>query len=140
MGTRVASSGPWLPTASFKTFAVAVVTAPASTSRNGPYGDPSFSRLRAVGESLQLVAAADRELHLGGRSDELTHDVRNEDLAAPGLAGDARRDVDRGAEDVTGLLHHFACVEADADPELALGVLLAVVADRLLDVERALDA
>ena len=94
----------------------------------------------AVGESLQLVAAADRELHLGGRSDKLTHDVRDEDLAPPGLAGDACRHVDRGAEDVTGLLHHLARVEADADPELPPGVLLAVVGDRTLDVESALDA
>src|SRR5438876_340582 len=58
MGTSVASSGPWLPTASFKTFAVAFVTAPASTSRKGPYGAPSFSRLRPVKTSQPLAAAS----------------------------------------------------------------------------------
>src|SRR2546426_882691 len=131
MGASVASSGPWLPTASFKTFAVAFVTAPASTSRKGPYGAPSFSRLRPVKTSQPLAAAS-------VATSDASRDVPMP--AAPGLAGDARRNVDRGAEDVTGLLHHLARVEADADPELALGVLLAVVGDRMLDVERALDA
>src|SRR5207247_5738073 len=51
-----------------------------------------------------------------------------------------RRDVDRRAEDVAALLDHLARVETDADPQLALRVLLAVLGDRLLDVERAFDA
>src|SRR5438270_8923398 len=93
-----------------------------------------------VRESLELVAAADRKLHLGCRPHELAHDVGDEDLAASGLARDAGSDVDRRAEDVTGLFDHLASVEADADPELAFRVLLAVFRDCLLDVECALHA
>src|SRR5207302_2599380 len=94
----------------------------------------------AVGESLQLVPAAEVELHLRDRSDQLAHDLGNQDLAALGLARDAGRDVDGGAENVAGLLDHLTGVEADADAQLPFGVLFAVLADRLLDVERALDA
>ena len=94
----------------------------------------------AVGKSLQLVAAAKIELHLGDRADQLADDLGDQDLPAFRLPGDARRHVDRGAEDVARLLDDLAGVEADADTELALRILLAVSRDRLLDVERALDA
>ena len=94
----------------------------------------------SVWESLQLVTAAELELHLRYRADELAHDLRDQDLAALGLAGDASRHVDRGAEDIARFLHHLAGVDPDPDAQLSLGVLLAVLGDRLLDVQRALDA
>src|SRR6185312_4883941 len=56
-----------------------------------------------------------------------------------GLARDARRHVDSGAEDVTSLLDDLAGVDADADAELALRVLLAVLGDASLDLDRAFD-
>jgi len=91
----------------------------------------------AVGEALELVPPAKLELHLRDRADELAHDLRDQDLAAFRLARHAGCDVDRGTEDVAALLDHLAGVEADADAELSLRVLLAVFGDRLLDVERA---
>ena len=93
-----------------------------------------------VRKSLQLVAAPEIELHLGHGSDQLAHDLGNENLSALGLPGDARRDVDRRTEDVTAFLDHLAGVEADADAKLPFRIELAVVGDRLLDVQRALDA
>lgn len=94
----------------------------------------------SVGESPELVAAAVVELHLRYRADELAHDLRDEDLSTLGLAGHPRGDVDRGAEDVAAFLDHLPGVETDAYAQLALRVVLAVLGDRLLDVERALDA
>ena len=93
-----------------------------------------------VGEALQLVASSNRELHLRHGSDQLADDLRDEDLAAPGLTRNAGRDVDGSPEDVARLLHHLAGVEADADPDLSLRVLLAVRRDRRLNVERAFHA
>src|SRR5207253_6577411 len=49
-----------------------------------------------------------------------------------------RRDVDRRAEDVARLLDNFAGIEADADAQLSLRILLAVLRDRALDVDCAL--
>src|SRR5207244_12358561 len=94
----------------------------------------------AVGESLELVAAAKVELHLCDRADELPDDLGDQDLAAFGLARNPCRDVDGGAEDVARLLDDLARVEADADPELAFRVLLAVDGYGLLNVEPALAA
>ena len=94
----------------------------------------------SVGESLELVAAAKIEFHLGNRAHQLADDLRDEDLAAFRFARDSSRDVHRGAEDVTGFLNDLTRIETDANPQLALGILLAVVADGLLDVERAFDA
>ena len=94
----------------------------------------------AVWESLELVAAPEVELHLGGGADELADNFGNEDLSALGLSRNASRDVDRRAEDVAGFFDHLACVEADADLELPFRVLLAVFGDRALDVDRAFHA
>ena len=93
----------------------------------------------AVGKPLELVPAAEVELHLRDRPDQLAHDLGDEDLAAFRLARYARRDVDRRAEDIAAFLHDLAGVEADPDAQLALWILLAVLGDRLLDVKRALD-
>ena len=92
-----------------------------------------------VWESLELVVAAIREVDLGQWPDQLAHDLGNEDLPALGLACDARGHVDGCAEDVARLLDDLACVDADADPKLAVRVRFAVVGDRPLDVKRALD-
>src|SRR5260370_34903116 len=92
-----------------------------------------------VRESLELVAPAEVELHLSDGADELPDHLRNQDLAAPCLAGYAGRNVDRGAEDVARFLDHLAGVDADADADLPLRVLLAVLSDRPLDVARAFD-
>ena len=94
----------------------------------------------AVGESLQLVASAKLELHLVDRADELAHDIGDENLATLRFARHPRGDVDGRAKDVAGLLDHLAGVEADADPKLSLRILLAVLRDRALDVDRALHA
>src|SRR5205814_5331606 len=61
----------------------------------------------AVGEALELEPAAEVELDLGHRPDELANDVRDEDLSTLGLAGDPGREVDRGAEDVARLFDHL---------------------------------
>src|SRR5216684_9423926 len=93
----------------------------------------------AVRESLQLVAAAITELHLRDGPDQVADDLGDQDLAAPGLAGHARGDVDRGAEDVTRLFDDLAGVDADADLQLPLGILFAVLGDGALDLDRAFD-
>jgi hypothetical protein len=93
-----------------------------------------------IGKALQLVAPAIIEDHLVDRSDQLAHDLRDEDLTAPRLTGHTGGHVDRGAEDVARFLDDLAGVEPDADPDPSLRVLLAVVGDRLLDRQRALDA
>ena len=94
----------------------------------------------AVGESFELVATTEIEFHLGDRAHELADDLRDENLAAFRLARHPSCHVDRRAEDVTGFLDHLARVEADANAQLALRILLAVLGNRLLDVESAFDA
>ena len=47
----------------------------------------------AVWESLELVAAPEVELHLGGGADELADNFGNEDLSALGLSRNASRDA-----------------------------------------------
>ena len=93
----------------------------------------------SVGEALQLVVPAIGEVDLGHRPDQLAHDLGDEDLPALGLACDARGHVDCRAEDVARLLDDLTGIDADADPELAVWVCLAVVGDRTLDVKSALD-
>ncbi len=92
-----------------------------------------------VWESLQLVVAAVREVDLGHWPDQLPHDLGDEYLTALGLARDPRGHVDGCAEDVARLLDDLTGVDADADPKPSVWVRLAVVGDRALDGERALD-
>src|SRR5260370_608982 len=89
--------------------------------------------------ALQLVVAGVGEVNVGPGPHQLANDLGNEHLPALGLARHARGHVDSRAEEVARLLDDLAGVDADADPEPAVWVRLAVVGDRSLDVERALD-
>jgi len=66
-----------------------------------------------------VLAAVVEQEPLAG--DELAHDVRDEDLAALGLGGDARGDDDRRTEEVVVLGDGLARVEADTDADAGIG-------------------
>ena len=63
----------------------------------------------------------------------------DQDLAALRVSRHALRRVDRCAERATAALEHLADVEADPDADVLLGMLTAVLFERLLDRDRAAD-
>ena len=79
---------------------------------------------------LRLAEVCEQEL-LPGR--EFAHDVGGQDLPSFRLVADARRQVDRRAEEIVILGDRFARVQPDVDAERRVGVLLLMRADATLD-------
>ena len=98
-----------------------------------------FEKLPAVIKPLEPKPASVDEVTFGNLARELFDDAGDQDLVALGLGRHPRRSVDRGAEEVAILLTDLAAVQPDADVDLAPGVLVVVLVDRLLDGDRAGD-
>ena len=71
-----------------------------------------------AGDPLQLDLATLDEHDIRGRLHEQLMDrAGDEHLTTESMAGDARRVVHRGAEEMLGFLHGVAGVDADPDPD-----------------------
>ncbi len=84
---------------------------------------------------LDLFAVVERDVVRTG--DQLTHELRDQDLAALGLAGDASREDDVTTEQIAALGDGLARVQADAHPHALVRVSPGVALDLLLDGDRA---
>src|SRR3972149_1269653 len=91
-----------------------------------------------VVEAFERGGAAVAELEPLARG-ELSHHVRDEDIAGIGLGADAGGELDGGPEQVVILRHRLAGVEADPLANRRVRVRLAVPGAGLLDRDRALD-
>src|SRR5688572_739898 len=67
------------------------------------------------------------------------HGFRDQDLIGGRFAAQARGELHGGAEQVVAVRDRLAAVEANADVDRLLAVLV-VVAERALDADRAVDA
>ncbi len=84
---------------------------------------------------LDLFALVERDVVRTG--DQLTHELRHQDLAALGLAGDACREDDVTTEQIAALGDGLARVQADAHPHALVRVSPGVALDLLLNGDRA---
>src|SRR3990172_1702726 len=89
-----------------------------------------------VVEPLECRRAAVAEIESLTRG-ELSHHVRDEDIASIGLGADACGELDGGPEQVVILRHRLPGVEADTDAEGRLSVRLVVGGQLPLDGDGA---
>src|SRR3990172_7387146 len=87
-------------------------------------------------EAFELCSAAVAEFESLTRG-ELSHHVRDEDIASIGLGADARGELDSAAEQIVVLRHRLPSVEADTDAEGRLSVRLVVGGQLPLDGDGA---
>ncbi len=90
-------------------------------------------------EALEAEQAAIDEVEVAHAGGELLGHLRDEDLSALGLRGDARRRVDGGAVQRARLAENLAGVQADADLDHVIGPGRVVDLEAALDPDRALD-
>lgn len=105
----------------------------------GGRGPGDLEELPAIVKALEPKPATVDELGFGNFARELFDDASDQDLVALGPGCHPRRGVDGRAEEVTVLLTDLTAVQPDPAMDLAVGVFVVVLVDRLLDRHRAGD-